>query len=59
VRPLLCLHQFNFCLKMVFMCQKDSYLQEFSSKVVSVTNADDKIEVICEDTVLFPEGMLF
>jgi len=53
---------------MVFACQKDSYLKEFSTTVVSCEKANLKLaingksqkvngyEVTLEDTVLFPEG---
>ncbi|GJQ77226.1 hypothetical protein Trydic_g14895 [Trypoxylus dichotomus] len=53
---------------MVFKCQEDSFLKEFTSKVTSCTRTEfntlidgkktkiDGYEVICEDTVLFPEG---
>jgi misacylated tRNA(Ala) deacylase len=45
---------------MVFACQKDSFLQEFKTTVVSCesTKVGDKdgFEVILEDTILFPEG---
>lgn len=52
----------------VFACQNDSFLKEFSSKVVSCNAADFKTlvngkkeilkgyDVILEDTILFPEG---
>lgn len=50
---------------MVFKCQEDSFLQEFTSTVVSCEPAtstnDEKKElsgynVVLEDTILFPEG---
>ncbi|KAJ8035531.1 Alanyl-tRNA editing protein Aarsd1 [Holothuria leucospilota] len=53
---------------MSFICQKDCYLKEFHTKVVSCSPSKLKIavngkkevvsgfDVICEDTVLFPEG---
>lgn len=53
---------------MVFKCQEDSFLKEFTSKVVSCNKADFEViidgkknnisgyEVILEDTILFPEG---
>ncbi|XP_049863039.1 alanyl-tRNA editing protein Aarsd1 isoform X1 [Schistocerca gregaria] len=53
---------------MVFACQADSFLREFSSKVVSCAEAKldlvkdgkkqtiDGFEVVLEDTILFPEG---
>uniref|UniRef100_A0AAR5P3S8 Threonyl/alanyl tRNA synthetase SAD domain-containing protein n=1 Tax=Dendroctonus ponderosae TaxID=77166 RepID=A0AAR5P3S8_DENPD len=52
---------------MVFKCQSDSFLKEFSAKVIScdkAVGADNKkdanvkelYEVILEDTILFPEG---
>ncbi|XP_063241006.1 alanyl-tRNA editing protein Aarsd1-B isoform X1 [Bacillus rossius redtenbacheri] len=53
---------------MVFACQADSFLVEFSSKVVSCEEAELKVvsngkkttvkgyEVVLEDTILFPEG---
>jgi len=49
---------------MVFKCQEDSFLKEFTSKVVVCEEAEIKssnqrlrgYKVILEDTVLFPEG---
>ncbi|XP_043658621.1 alanyl-tRNA editing protein Aarsd1-A [Drosophila teissieri] len=54
---------------MVFKCQEDSFLKEFKTKIVSSefatidwTDPSGKVEklkgfnVICEDTILFPEG---
>ncbi|XP_037726385.1 alanyl-tRNA editing protein Aarsd1-A [Drosophila subpulchrella] len=54
---------------MVFKCQEDSFLKQFKTKVVSSefatldwTDSSGKVEklkgfnVICEDTILFPEG---
>ncbi|EDO49058.1 predicted protein [Nematostella vectensis] len=46
---------------MVFACQKDSFLKEFKTEVVSCKPAkqnkkDDVFEVVLEDTILFPEG---
>ncbi|XP_078280653.1 alanyl-tRNA editing protein Aarsd1 isoform X3 [Rhinoraja longicauda] len=53
---------------MAFVCQRDSYLREFETTVVSCTPAELKtlchgkketlkgFDVILEDTVLFPEG---
>ncbi|GAB0088243.1 alanyl-tRNA editing protein Aarsd1 [Sergentomyia squamirostris] len=52
---------------MVFKCQEDSFLKEFTSKVLhseeaefpSATgkgNAVKGYNVVCEDTILFPEG---
>lgn len=53
---------------MVFKCQSDSFLKEFTSKVVSCNEAKlvtvidgkeqtvDGFEVILDDTILFPEG---
>ena len=45
---------------MSFACQRDSYQRELDSKVVkcqpSKLNGNACYEVICEDTVLFPEG---
>ncbi|XP_014276906.1 alanyl-tRNA editing protein Aarsd1-A [Halyomorpha halys] len=52
----------------VFACQNDSFLKEFSSKVISCSTAEFKTvvngkketlkgyDVILEDTILFPEG---
>uniref|UniRef100_A0A146L2H2 Alanyl-tRNA editing protein Aarsd1-B n=1 Tax=Lygus hesperus TaxID=30085 RepID=A0A146L2H2_LYGHE len=50
----------------VFACQRDSFQKEFSTTVVScrpsVLKTDDSkeeiscYEVVCEDTILFPEG---
>jgi len=51
-----------FIHRMSFACQKDSdsYLQELDSKVVKCQptklNGISSYEVVCEDTVLFPEG---
>ena len=49
-----------FTHRMSFACQKDSYLQELDSKVVKCQpaklNGTSCYEVVCEDTVLFPEG---
>ncbi|KAG5886566.1 hypothetical protein JTB14_011278 [Gonioctena quinquepunctata] len=50
---------------MVFKCQEDSFLKEFSSKVVLCVEVENNAkknnnsncyEVILEDTILFPEG---
>ncbi|KAH8238489.1 hypothetical protein KR032_007653 [Drosophila birchii] len=54
---------------MVFKCQEDSFLKQFKTKIVSSefatldwTNSDGQVQslkgfnVICEDTILFPEG---
>lgn len=46
---------------MSFKCQRESYLQSYSSRVVSCCPAVDEggrqvYEVVLEDTVLFPEG---
>lgn len=53
---------------MVFKCQTDSFLKEFSANVVSckdsqfqtITHGEEKVvngfEVVLEDTILFPEG---
>ncbi|KAK6632560.1 hypothetical protein RUM43_013328 [Polyplax serrata] len=45
---------------MVFACQRDSFQRQLSSKVKSCTKGvgeyADFYEVICEDSVLFPEG---
>ncbi|XP_017777983.1 PREDICTED: alanyl-tRNA editing protein Aarsd1 [Nicrophorus vespilloides] len=53
---------------MVFKCQEDSFLQEFTSEVISCcpakfeTLVDGKkvkqegYEIICKDTIIFPEG---
>ena len=45
---------------MSFKCQKDSYLRQFTTKVVSCQQAKhgdiEGFEVILEDTILFPEG---
>ena len=44
----------------MFQCQLDSYLQHYTSRVVSCEEAtleDTRgYEVVLEDTVLFPEG---
>ena len=47
--------------KMSFKCQRDPYLQRYSSRVVSCRAAQGEggregYEVELEDTVLFPEG---
>ncbi|KAF2904635.1 hypothetical protein ILUMI_01541 [Ignelater luminosus] len=53
---------------MVFMCQSDSFLKEYSSSVISCTESQfnalcegkeatvNGYEVVLEDTILFPEG---
>ena len=45
---------------MSFACQRDSYQQELDSRVIkcqpSNFNGNACYEVICEDTILFPEG---
>jgi len=45
---------------MVFACQRDPFLKEFKTTVVSCEKAKledkDGYEVILEDTILFPEG---
>ncbi|XP_050088971.1 alanyl-tRNA editing protein Aarsd1 [Anopheles aquasalis] len=41
---------------MVFKCQEDSFLREFSTKVVQCEKSDGGYAVIFEDTILFPEG---
>lgn len=45
---------------MSFKCQKDSYLQTLSTRVVSCEPSKhgevEGYEVLLEDTVLFPEG---
>ncbi|XP_055534833.1 alanyl-tRNA editing protein Aarsd1-A [Wyeomyia smithii] len=41
---------------MVFKCQEDSFLKEYSSKCVSCERTDGGFNVVFEDTVLFPEG---
>ncbi|XP_058454098.1 alanyl-tRNA editing protein Aarsd1-like [Malaya genurostris] len=41
---------------MVFKCQEDSFLKEFSTTVITCEKTDHGFNVICEDTVLFPEG---
>jgi Ser-tRNA(Ala) deacylase AlaX len=42
---------------MVFQCQRESFLKEFTTTVESVKKADDgSIEVTFKDTVFFPEG---
>lgn len=43
--------------KMVFECQRDSYKNEFTTKVVSCKECgSNEYEVVLEDTILFPEG---
>lgn len=47
----------NHNIKMVFICQTDSYLKEYVAKVEKIEETDDgKQFVIFNDTVLFPEG---
>lgn len=45
---------------MVFKCQADPFLKEFTSKVVIcdkiLAKDEENYEVILEDTILFPEG---
>nr|XP_022908357.1 alanyl-tRNA editing protein Aarsd1 [Onthophagus taurus] len=53
---------------MVFKCQEDSFLKEFTTTVIDCTKAKfstvingkkekiDGFEIVCEDTILFPEG---
>jgi len=41
---------------MAFACQRNSYLKELVSKVVSCVRVKEKFEVVLSDTVLFPEG---
>lgn len=45
---------------MSFACQRDSYQRELDSKVIkcqpSKLNGNNCYEVVCEDTILFPEG---
>ena len=45
---------------MVFACQRDSFLKEFKTKVVSCKEGklgkQTGFEIILEDTILFPEG---
>ena len=41
---------------MAFACQRNSYLKELVSKVISCVKIKDGFEVILNDTVLFPEG---
>lgn len=42
---------------MVFKCQEDSFLKEFTSKVIDIKEASPgQFDVTCEDTILFPEG---
>lgn len=41
---------------MAWACQRNSYLKELVSKVVSCVKVKDGFEVILKDTVLFPEG---
>lgn len=40
----------------MFACQRNSYLKELKSIVVSCKKIADKYHVILQDTVLFPEG---
>ena len=41
---------------MAFACQRNSYLKELVSKVISCVKIKDGFEVILNDSVLFPEG---
>ena len=41
---------------MAFACQRNSYLKELVSKVISCVKIKDGFEVILNDTVIFPEG---
>lgn len=41
---------------MAFACQRNSYLKELVSKVVSCTQIKNGYEVVLNDTVFFPEG---
>jgi len=41
---------------MAFACQRNSYLKELVSKVVTCTQVKNGYEVILNDTVFFPEG---
>lgn len=40
----------------MFACQRNSYLKELKSLVLSCKQVADKYHVILDDTVLFPEG---
>ena len=40
----------------MFACQRNPYLKELKSVVVSCKKVADKYHVILDDTVLFPEG---
>lgn len=41
---------------MAFACQRNSYLKELVSKVVSCVPIKEGYEVVLNDTVFFPEG---
>ena len=41
---------------MVFKCQEDSFLKEFTTNVSKIEKCDKGYNVILEDTILFPEG---
>ncbi|XP_063704698.1 alanyl-tRNA editing protein Aarsd1 [Culicoides brevitarsis] len=41
---------------MVFKCQEDSFLREFTTRVKSVQPDEKGVFVVCEDTIIFPEG---
>jgi len=41
---------------MTFACQRNSYLKELISKVISCTQIKNGYEVQLNDTVFFPEG---
>lgn len=41
---------------MTFACQRNSYLKELVSKVISCTQIKNGYEVVLNDTVFFPEG---
>ena len=42
---------------MSFACQKNPYLKELVSRVISCTAVKENLyEIVLDDTVLFPEG---
>ena len=53
---LIYIHINIYITKMAWACQRNSYLKELVSKVVSCVKIKDGFEVILNDTVLFPEG---
>ncbi|XP_040567880.1 alanyl-tRNA editing protein Aarsd1-B [Lepeophtheirus salmonis] len=40
----------------MYACQRDSYLKEFETKIVALSENEPYLKVELEDTILFPEG---